>query len=75
MNAPVSITPQLEYSSAIQAFLARQQPAKLFINNEWVASESSTLIDVLDPATATQIAAIPDATNGDVDRAVAAARE
>ena len=74
MNAPVSIKPQLEYSDALKAFLARQQPARLFINNEWVSSESSTHIDVEDPATTQVIASIPDATNADVDAAVAAAR-
>src|SRR6187455_2912094 len=47
---------------------------QLYINGEFVAPQSSATIDVLDPATGDVIARVPDANDGDVDRAVRAAR-
>lgn len=47
---------------------------RLFMDNEWVPSESNSQLPVFDPATGEQIASIPASTSGDVDRAVAAAR-
>src|SRR6185436_6547973 len=47
---------------------------QLYINGEFVAPQSSSTIDVLDPATGDVIARVPDANAGDVDRAVRAAR-
>lgn len=45
----------------------------MFINGQWVASESGELFDVLDPATEEVIAQVPNGTAADVARAVAAA--
>jgi betaine-aldehyde dehydrogenase len=48
--------------------------ASLYINGEFVRSESTDFLDVIDPATADVIGRVPDAGAADVDRAVAAAR-
>src|SRR6188474_924751 len=47
---------------------------ELYINGEFVKTESVDTIDVVDPATTEVIGRVPAATRGDVDRAVAAAR-
>ena len=48
--------------------------ASLYINGEFVPSESTTTLDVIDPSTTDVMARVPDATAADVVRAVAAAR-
>jgi phenylacetaldehyde dehydrogenase len=63
---------QPEYSDAVKRAVARK-PA-LFINNEWVASTHDATLAVEDPSTGREIARIVDASDADVDRAVAAAR-
>lgn len=63
---------QRPYSAAAQAALARK-PA-LFINNEWVASSHGALIEVEDPSSGKIVSHVVDASDRDVDRAVAAAR-
>ncbi len=63
---------QREYSAAAKASIARK-PA-LFINNEWVASSHDATIAVEDPTSGKEICRIADASDKDVDRAVAAAR-
>ncbi len=63
---------QREYSDAIKAFLARGP--RLFINNEWVESSHGATIGVEDPSSGKEITRIADASDRDVDRAVAAAR-
>ena len=73
MNDVTSIDrTQRPYSAAAQAFLARK-PA-LFINNEWVASSHDQLLEVEDPSSGKVIGHVVDASDRDVDRAVAAAR-
>lgn len=47
---------------------------KLYIDGEWVNSESTASIDVVNPETAEVIAQIPRSNAADVDRAVAAAK-
>src|SRR5689334_14412550 len=47
---------------------------RLFIDGEWVDASSDDAIDVINPATEDVIASVPQASIGDVDRAVAAAR-
>ena len=47
---------------------------RLFINGEFVNPQTSSTIDVIDPATGDVLARTPDAGPGDVDRAVRAAR-
>jgi phenylacetaldehyde dehydrogenase len=69
----VSIATQPAPSAGVAAFLRR--PARLLIGGEWVESESSTRIPVIDPATGSEVASVADANRADVDKAVAAARE
>jgi len=47
----------------------------LFIGGDWVASEGSDTIEVVSPATEEVVGRVPDATNADIDKAVAAARQ
>jgi len=63
---------QREYSPAAKRALARK-PA-LFINNEWVSSTHGATLLVEDPSTGREVSRIVDASDADVDRAVAAAR-
>ena len=48
---------------------------RLFIGNEWVAPATDSTIDVISPITEEVYARTPDGSPGDIDRAVAAARE
>jgi len=48
---------------------------KLFIGGRWVAPEGDGRIEVISPATEEVVATVPDATEGDVDKAVAVARQ
>jgi phenylacetaldehyde dehydrogenase len=63
---------QFEYSAAAKRTLARK-PA-LFINNEWVRSTHEATLAVEDPSSGREVSRIVDASDSDVDRAVAAAR-
>jgi phenylacetaldehyde dehydrogenase len=63
---------QRAYSPAAQKTLSRKP--SLFINNEWVASSHDATIAVEDPSSGKEITRIADASDKDVDRAVAAAR-
>ena len=63
---------QGEYSSAAKKALARKP--QLFINGEWVDSSHGATIDCEDPSTGKIISTFVDASDKDVDRAVAAAR-
>ena len=63
---------QREYSPAVKAALARKP--QLYINGEWVDSSGGTLIEVEDPSSGKIISSFCEATDKDVDRAVAAAR-
>ena len=63
---------QLEYSAAVKAALARKP--QLYINGEWVDSSGGQTIDVEDPSNGQIISKFCEATDKDVDRAVAAAR-
>ncbi len=47
---------------------------QMFINGEWVASQSKKTFPVCDPSTEEVIAQVPDANAEDVNRAVAAAK-
>ena len=51
------------------------QYQKLFIGGEWVAPAASNRIEVIAAATEEVIGSSPDGSNGDIDRAVAAARK
>ena len=48
---------------------------ELYIGGEWVAPDSSEVIEVISPATEEVIGQVPHASTGDADRAVAAARK
>ncbi|HEX8655651.1 MAG TPA: aldehyde dehydrogenase family protein, partial [Allosphingosinicella sp.] len=72
MNEMTRIAAQPAYSEAAQEALARA-PA-LFIDGAWVASSHDKTIAVFDPSNGKEIARIADASDADVDRAVAAAR-
>ena len=63
---------QPDYSAAAKRLLQRE-PA-LFINNEWVRSTHGATLAVEDPSVGREISRIVDASDADVDRAVAAAR-
>src|SRR5580658_2103186 len=47
---------------------------RLFIGGDWVAPEGTETISVISPSTEEVIAHVPDGTEGDIDKAVAAAR-
>jgi len=47
---------------------------QLFIGGAWVAPEGTGKIEVISPATEEVVARVPDATEADIDKAVAAAR-
>jgi phenylacetaldehyde dehydrogenase len=73
MNEMATISfEQPAYSAAAQAFISRKP--QLFINNEWVDSSHGATIAVEDPSTGKVIGQVADASDRDVDRAVAAAR-
>jgi acyl-CoA reductase-like NAD-dependent aldehyde dehydrogenase len=51
-----------------------RHPDKLFINGEWVAATSGRELEIVDPNTEEVVARTAEASNADIDRAVAAAR-
>ncbi|MBO9575085.1 MAG: aldehyde dehydrogenase family protein [Sphingobium sp.] len=63
---------QFPYSDAAKKALARKP--QLFIDGGWVDSTGGATIDVIDPSSGKVVSSFVDATNDDVDRAVAAAR-
>ncbi|WP_260958678.1 aldehyde dehydrogenase family protein [Pseudomonas citri] len=62
----IALLPQVE------AFLRR--PHALFIDGDYLASEGSQTLDVINPATGQVIAQVSDATCDDIDAAVASSR-
>ena len=48
---------------------------RLFIGGEWVAPAGTGTIDVVSPSSEEVIGRVPEATNADIDRAVAAGNE
>ena len=68
---PVSYA-QHAYSEGAKKALSRRP--QLFINNEWVDSSHGATIPVIDPSSGKEVTRIVDASDQDVDRAVAAAR-
>ena len=48
---------------------------RLFIGGDWVAPEGTDTIGVISPVTEEVIARVPDGTEADIDKAVAAARQ
>ena len=72
MNEMTRIAAQPDYSDSVRDFLKREP--KLFIDGAWVDSTHDRKVAVYDPSTGKEIARIVDASDADVDRAVAAAR-
>src|SRR3954463_15417866 len=72
MNEMTSIAQQPDYSEAARRALARAPV--FFIDGEWVASSHDKTLKVYDPSTGKEIASVVDASDADIDRAVAAAR-
>jgi phenylacetaldehyde dehydrogenase len=62
----------LALPAGVADFLAEDQ--RMLIGGDWVTAASGDTLEVLDPATADIIAAVPSAGRADVDRAVQAAR-
>src|SRR5450755_1212789 len=60
--------------SAAEAIQSKFAPGKLFINGHHEDAASGKTIEVHNPATGKLLATVPDATQADVDSAVAAAR-
>lgn len=56
------------------AMIIRPAPGKLFINNEWIESNTGKRFDVINPATEEKITDVAEADAIDVDLAVIAAR-
>ena len=48
---------------------------RLFIGGEWVEPASSRTIDVISPHSEELVGRVPEGTESDIDRAVAAARD
>src|SRR5437016_1251998 len=48
---------------------------RFFIGGDWVAPAGTATIDVISPHTEEVIGRVPEGTNADIDRAVAAARQ
>ncbi|MGI4880428.1 MAG: aldehyde dehydrogenase family protein [Janthinobacterium lividum] len=72
MNEMTRIAAQPEYSVASAQALLREPHH--FIGGEWVRSTHDKTIPVIDPSTGKEIGRFSDASDADVDRAVAAAR-
>jgi len=66
------IAPQPSYSNTAQSFLDR--PPALFIGGDWVSPETDNTQPVFDPSTGRLVSAFADASEADVNKAVAAAR-
>ena len=47
---------------------------RLFIGGDWVAPEGTDTIEVISPVTEEVVGRVPDGTEADIDKAVAAAR-
>ncbi|RVU85627.1 aldehyde dehydrogenase family protein [Leucothrix sargassi] len=69
MNTPSS----LDLCSKAARNFIESQPG-LFINGKWQGSDGDNFLDVVDPSSGITIGKIVDATQSDVDRAVAAAK-
>jgi phenylacetaldehyde dehydrogenase len=63
---------QPDFSEKVRGFLNRE--TKLLIDGKWVESTGKKTVDTFDPSTGKKIADLIDASDEDVNRAVAAAR-
>jgi len=67
-----TITAQPDFSAKVQSFLRRE--TKLLIDGKWVDSTSNKRVASYDPSTGKELVSLIDASDEDVNRAVAAAR-
>ena len=72
MNEMTRILVQPAYSEAASKALARKP--QLFIDGAWIDSTGDKTLPVIDPSTGREVGRFVDATDADIDRAVAAAR-
>jgi phenylacetaldehyde dehydrogenase len=72
MNEMTNIMEQAEYSAEAKKALERKP--QLFINGEWVDSTHDATIAAIDPSNGKEVSRFVDASDADVDKAVAAAR-
>ena len=64
------VSPQIPWGGC----MAIRDYDRLFIGGDWVAPEGTDTIAVISPSTEEVIARVPDGTEADIDKAVAAAR-
>ncbi|MDB5683233.1 MAG: betaine-aldehyde dehydrogenase [Sphingomonas bacterium] len=67
-----TLAAQPDFSEKVRGFLNRE--TQLLIDGKWVASTGSKTVETHDPSTGKLLANLVDATDEDVNRAVAAAR-
>ncbi|MBC2778605.1 aldehyde dehydrogenase family protein [Parasphingopyxis marina] len=72
MNEMTNIMAQPEYSGEAKKALERKP--QLFINGDWVDSTHEATLAVIDPSNGKEVSRFVDASDADVDKAVAAAR-
>ena len=53
----------------------KKENYQMYINGEWVDAENKSVLKSYNPATSEYLASFPDATEGDVNKAVEAAQE
>ena len=53
----------------------KKENYQMYINGEWVDAENNSILKSYNPATSEYLASFPDATEGDVNKAVEAAQE
>ena len=73
MNEMSRVSTQQSYSESAAKALARAP--RLFIGGEWVESTHGATLPIVDPSTGQEVGRFVDASDADVDRAVAAARQ
>ncbi|GER92056.1 aldehyde dehydrogenase [Dictyobacter vulcani] len=67
--------PAPEASSLALAWIKEHEPFQLFINNQWVKPAQGNYFESNNPATGKTLTKVAAADKGDVDKAVAAARQ
>ena len=73
MNEMTRISAPQSYSDAARKALSREP--RLFIGGDWVESTHGATLPIVDPSTGEEVGRFVDASDSDVDRAVAAARQ
>src|SRR5690606_35424616 len=71
----IILTEDADMNVAARDVSAAQGPDRFFINGEWVKPKSNKMLNVVSPVTEEVIFSYPEASESDMDSAVAAARE